>query len=531
MRALTLEEIWILQGRSERDLKRIPNKAKLVEEGCRATGGRTASSLLLWAGHVLDQILEEEARKAGMCKEVSGPEALAQILVWLRQWKRKEFGRKAGGNYNDEKVYTVSRWAEAWWIEMLEEEFDSEADETSRKAGGRKPKKTTTEIAEAVSSSFVEKVGMQVRPFCGEVRERVEEWLEENMTGDKSVATERAYAGAWSKWKAWAKRQGWLSEYLDRTEDAVERENKLLAYVGYLGWLGASVNTIRQNIFAIKTAHKRVGAGDITEGMHRIWILLGGLDRRSTSRKPRRLGVTQEMLIWLGKELVGPFKPGSTSPTYADAVMVFAALTTAWFFMLRAKEFAESNGIDQEMIVRGCDFRFATGGVTAENDAEEITLRFRKTKADQLAFGDCKTLGATGRKHLCPVKALQQMKKVWPLRFQPGHAESQLPLFRWSSGAVLKRTEIQLLLQKAAEGVGLPAERFLSHSLRIGGATALYQATADIELVKRLGRWTSSSVHRYLEDGGTISSSSRKMADVVIKHPECKDGAKGQHAM
>lgn len=27
----------------------------------------------------------------------------------------------------------------------------------------------------------------------------------------------------------------------------------------------------------------------------------------------------------------------------------------------------------------------------------------------------------------------------------------------------------------------------MSHSLRIGGATALYQATADIELVKRIG--------------------------------------------
>ena len=539
LRKLTYEEIWVLQGRSLSDLKKKEEPVRTAEDGCRATGGRTASSLLLWAGHILDQILEEDARRAGMCKEVSGPEALAQILVWLRQWKRGDYGRKAGGacveNYNDDKVYMVNRWAESWWISMLEDDSESEEEEESRRAGGRRSKKSPAEVAEKVASHVIDKIGTQVRPFCGEVRERVEEWLEENMTGDKSAATERAYAGAWAKWKAWSKRQGWLSEYLDRTEDAVERENKLLAYVGYLGWLGASVNTIRQNIFAIKTAHKRVGAGDITEGMHRIWILLGGLDRRSTSRKPRRLGVTQEMLVWLGQELIGPFKEGSTNPTYADAVMVFAALTTAWFYMLRAKEFAESNGVDKEMIVRGCDLRFATNGVATEGDAEEVTLRFRKTKADQLAFGDSKTLSATGRPFLCPVKALTTMKKVWPCRFQAGHSESQLPLFRWSSGAVLKRTEIQLFLQKAAEGVGLPSERFLSHSLRIGGATALYQATGDIELVKRLGRWTSSSVHRYLEDGGTISNSSRKMADVQIQHQDggvgakwhqpCKDGA------
>lgn len=51
-----------------------------------------------------------------------------------------------------------------------------------------------------------------------------------------------------------------------------------------LGGFGCSVNTIRQAIFAIKTAHKRIGEGDITDDMHRIRILLGGLDRRNTAR-------------------------------------------------------------------------------------------------------------------------------------------------------------------------------------------------------------------------------------------------------
>ena len=83
---------------------------------------------------------------------------------------------------------------------------------------------------------------------------------------------------------------------------------------------------------------------------------------------------------------------------------------------------------------------------------------------------------------------------------------------------MLKRLEIQHFLQAAADGVGLPKSRFLSHSLRVGGATALYQATADIELVKRMGRWTSSAVHRYLQDGGAVMEASRTMADVNVKH-------------
>jgi hypothetical protein len=521
LRALTLEEVWKLQGRPECLLKGTPSeRAEWVAEGCRATGAQTAASLLVWGGHLVESFMEQKVRKAGMCSELEGPEALAQILVWLRKWRQGEFERRAGGALWEEKVYTVNRWAEAWWISMLEEVSDSEeeTDPGTVRAGGRRKKLTSEEVAEKVSSHFVANVGLAVRPFCGEVKDRVEEWLEENMQGDKSPATEKAYASAWMKWKAWAKRQQWISEYLDRTEDAVERENKLLAYVGYLGWLGASVNTIRQSIFAIKLAHKRVGAGDITEGMHRVWILLGGLDRRSTSRKPRRLGVTQEMLQWLGEELIGRAEAQGRRAELADASMAFAALSTAWFFMLRCKEFAESNGVDRDMILRGCDVRFSTDGLAVDKDAEEVTVQFRKTKVDQMAFGEAKTLRATGRRYLCPVEALWRMKTYWPRRFAKDSSTSKEPLFRWGSGGVLKRLEVQHFLQKAAEGVGLPGDRFLTHSLRIGGATALFQATADIELVKRMGRWTSSAVHRYLEDGVTVANASQKMADVRVNH-------------
>ena len=376
---------------------------------------------------------------------------------------------------------------------MLEESEDEAED---WRAGGRRKKADPSEVAEKVSKQFVTAVGLQVRPFHGEVKERIDEWLEENMCGDKAPATEKAYANAWTKWQAWARRQGWLSEYLDRNQDVVERENRLLGYVGYLGWLGASANTIRQSLFAIKTAHKRVGAGDVTEGMHRIWILLGGLDRRSTTRKPRRLGVTQEMLEWLGEELVGTFGGERSGPTYADSVMVFTALSTAWFFMLRAKEFGESNGVDMEMVVRGQDFRFSKNGRPAADEAEEVTLTFRKTKVDQLAFGDAKTLKSTGRRYLCPVEALVRMRRIWPNRFQKGHGESCLPLFRWASGSVLKRLEVQHLLQKAAEGVGLQGDRYMAHSLRIGGATALYQATGDISALEDGRHWQSTGTWR-----------------------------------
>ena len=98
------------------------------------------------------------------------------------------------------------------------------------------------------------------------------------------------------------------------------------------------------------------------------------------------------------------------------------------------------------------------------------------------------------------------MQRAWPTRFMKEHADEVRP-----NGVVLKRTEVQSLLQQAAKAVGLPPDRFMSHSLRIGGATALFQSTGEIELVKRQvvqqcrspvpSRWGRSACSGVREDG------------------------------
>eukprot|EP00969_Alexandrium_andersonii_P024310 1060639-Alexandrium_andersonii.AAC.1 len=53
----------------------------------------------------------------------------------------------------------------------------------------------------------------------------------------------------------------------------------------------------------------------------------------------------------------------------------------------------------------------------------------------------------------------------------------------------------------------------MTHSLRIGGASALDHATGEIETVKRYVRWSSSAFHRYLWDAAEQSAGvAEKMA-------------------
>ena len=310
---------------------------------------------------------------------------------------------------------------------------------------------------------------------------------------------------------------GWTARmgvYLHPKEDKIEKENKILAFLGYLGWLSFSSASLKQAVFALKDAHKRAGAGDPTEGLFRLWVLMNGLDRRA-ARKPRRLGVTPGMLQWIGKQFEEV--PRGFGEERVDGLMVQAALVTAWFFMMRASEFCDSNGITLDNVMRGLDVKLSRDGQPAlPGEATEVTVQFRKTKADQEAFGSCKTMAKTGVQYLCPVQALENYRKVCPGRFQG--VDAHKPLFRWGNGTTLKRTEVQYLLQKAAVAEGLPANRFLSHSLRIGGASALFQASADIELVKRMGRWSSSAVQKYLYDGGqTLKELAGRMAQVDKK--------------
>ena len=512
VRQLTSEEIWRCQGRSREEWQeQVAKGAKepdLLEEGCRGSGVMTATTLVIvGATLVNEQQRMMRVRSAGACNDDEGSEAMVKLLLWLRRWRGGDFGLDNGarsGMAGGEEKREVTRLGDALWWEALK----SYMHDDGRYAGKRKGRLLKKEEVEG--GAFLQDGDEKKLPFDGQVGIHLEEWLEHNLCGDLAESTERMYKGAWSRWQAWARRHGWESELLNPARPKLENEDRLLGFLAYVGWVGGSAATVKQNLFAIKAMHKRLGAGDPTEGMHRIWILANAMERKS-DKKPRRLGVTPAMMKWLYHQLtqedaVGEYK--------VDCAMLKAAINVAWFFMLRAKEYADSGGVDLSMIVRGCDLKLTYNGekVGVWEKANELSLQFRKTKADQQSFGESKTVASTGVEGLCPVVAVQSLRQVAPQRFED-ESEAVKPVFRWCKGTTLKRLEIQALLQKAAVAQGLPPARFMSHSLRIGGASALFQATGEIETVKRAGRWTSSAVQRYLWDGGKTKDYSRRMAE------------------
>ena len=131
------------------------------------------------------------------------------------------------------------------------------------------------------------------------------------------------------------------------------------------------------------------------------------------------------------------------------------------------------------------------------SQAEEVSIELRASKVDQYNSGTWRNHHRSEDSWLCPVAALTALQNAHPERFEGG-SEILKPLFRRSKGEPILASQIKTLLGKAAELEGMPVDRMGTHSLRIGGASALLHAKVPIETIKRMGRWVSDSFQRYL---------------------------------
>eukprot|EP00971_Amphidinium_carterae_P153416 3041450-Amphidinium_carterae.1 len=206
------------------------------------------------------------------------------------------------------------------------------------------------------------------------------------------------------------------------------------------------------------------------------------------------------MLLWLAEHCSRTSCKVCTSRTL-DGVVLLAACSFGFFFLARSNEFLPSQAVSSRAL-RGMDVAFKDeAGRTCEGlKAERLDVQFSSSKTDQEGFGTCRSHYAIrdpALQGICPVKVLAKLQVMAPQRFGHG-AESHLGLFRWSTGDAVTRTEVQNALRRSAVAQGLPAERFATHSLRIGGASALFHSSGNLELVRRFGRWSSATYHRYL---------------------------------
>ena len=173
-------------------------------------------------------------------------------------------------------------------------------------------------------------------------------------------------------------------------------------------------------------------------------------------------------------------------------------MSLAFFYLLRASEYLDAGYVGLERGLRGRDLRPLR--LAEMRQADELTLFIRGSKTDVYNRGEYRNHYRTG----LSLTAAIELFEAFPTRF-PGGPEADDLLFRDKEGKPLPRALITVLIQKAAEALGEPEGSLGTHSLRFGGASALWAAFGNAALVKRFGRWTSESYQTYIWDARATS--------------------------
>lgn len=299
----------------------------------------------------------------------------------------------------------------------------------------------------------------------------------------------------WKKWRACGPPEQGL--YLDG-RDPVADEEELLKFVFWMGvTLGYQYSTVHVTLYAIRYMHIMQGVNDVLKDKPRLALAKLGLKR--LSHKPRRkIAATIALLrdIMAHQDL-----------TKWEDLLAITAVSFGFFFLLRASEYLNSQGgayLEYVIRVGSLTFLDAAGhelcpGVNDLGSTRELIVTIPGSKTDKYNQGQRLNVHYSADA-LNPIGLLL---KMW--RMRPGHFSSpERFLFQGKDGP-LKREVVSKLLKDGAVRLGADPRNVAPHSLRAGGATAMYNAgysTAEIQL---RGRWVSDCWMIYIWQGRGIS--------------------------
>ena len=197
------------------------------------------------------------------------------------------------------------------------------------------------------------------------------------------------------------------------------------------------------------------------------------LRRSGPPPHPARQPITLQQLRTLKERLFA-----TRTLNLIDQEMIWAALTLAYFGLLRVSEYVSCNAhtfnVDQTLTRRMVNIQ-----------PRLLHISLRASKHDQLGQGAQLSIGATGT-DICPVEAMRRylVRKTWP--------NAETPLFCFSLRQYLTAADINFWL------CHLLGQTVTIHCLRIGGTTWAAEAGVHIWQSQAGGRWRSNAYKRYI---------------------------------
>ena len=267
----------------------------------------------------------------------------------------------------------------------------------------------------------------------------------------------------------------------------------------FVAFLAKSIKypSIKTYLAAVRHYHIRHGFTLHMHKMLRLQLVLRGIKRSQGDQIRVRLPITIHHLKLFRLLLAIP------STTHFDSVMIWAAMTLAFFGFLRLGELTCNSKFNKDIHLTQDSIsfppRFGTQG------PQFMTVLIKASKTDPFRLGHTITVGATNST-VCPVRALAKYISIRP--------PVTGPLFIHASGKPLTKQALTAETRKLLSLSGFNAANYAGHSYRIGAATTAAETNLPSWLIKTLGRWSSDCYERYIKTPvSTLSGVSARLAN------------------
>lgn len=244
---------------------------------------------------------------------------------------------------------------------------------------------------------------------------------------------------------------------------------------------GVTPDTAAKYFSSVQGWHLREHGVKLAGGMklERIPQMVKGMKRLlgSVPKKLRR-GVAPQALKKAMDLLLDP-----KNPTHAN---IRAALACALQGLLRSAEYTSKDGKSNRFTITRADI--------AELTDERLVFWMHPCKnMNHIGGKTCPLVIGAGGLHVDAVAEVRNLLEVDPIDPRDAHLT---PLFRDPlTNTPLRYDTINNSIKKLMESIGENPDEFSTHSMRIGGATALFAAGANETVIRTMGRW-SSDMHR-----------------------------------
>ena len=168
---------------------------------------------------------------------------------------------------------------------------------------------------------------------------------------------------------------------------------------------------------------------------------------------------------------------------------LFTACILGFFYLLRISELE--------------NLKWGDMSVGIKDGKRYLSIKIKQSKTDVFRDGVVRSLVEVDSV-LCPVKTFLEWKEMsYDTNNEKGNVFG-----------INLRARVSAVMKTAALANGVFGQRIDTHSLRAGGATALYTQGVPLDVIQRWGRWKSLTFHQYLWHDATAL---RHLSEVMVQ--------------